>query len=84
MIVRRLACHAAPSDTAVFYEELRVALATARTVLSLAQQVSVSLTSAWKAAAWSPAAREDCRRRQRDIQALPVNRSRLHDCIENT
>lgn len=59
MIVRRLACHAAPSDTAVFYEELRVALATARTVLSLAQQVSVSLTSAWKAAAWSPAARED-------------------------
>ena len=37
VIVRRLACHAAPSDTAVFDEELRVTLATARTVPSLAQ-----------------------------------------------
>jgi hypothetical protein len=36
--VRRLACHAAPSDTAVFDEELQVTLATtARTVPSLAQ-----------------------------------------------
>lgn len=32
MIVRRLSCHAAPSDTAVFYKELRVTLATARTL----------------------------------------------------
>jgi hypothetical protein len=37
VIVQRLACHAAPSDTAVFDEELRVTLATARTVPSLAQ-----------------------------------------------
>ena len=32
MIVRRLSCHAASSDTAVFYKELRVTLATARTL----------------------------------------------------
>ena len=37
VIVRRLSRHAAPSDTAVFDEELRVTLATARTVPSLAQ-----------------------------------------------
>ena len=32
MVVRRLSCHAARSDTAVFYKELRVTLATARTL----------------------------------------------------
>jgi hypothetical protein len=30
--VRRLSCHAAPSDTAVFYKELRVTPATAHTL----------------------------------------------------
>ena len=38
VIVRRLACHAAPSYIAVFCEELRVTLAMARTVPSLAQK----------------------------------------------
>jgi hypothetical protein len=44
VIVRRLACHAAPSDTAVFDEELRVTLATAppRSV-PRTKEVSVSL-----------------------------------------
>ena len=42
--MRRLACHAAPSETAVFDEEHRVTLATARTVPSpRTKQVSVSL-----------------------------------------
>jgi hypothetical protein len=41
------------------------------------KQISVSLNPAWKAAAWSPAAREDFRRRQSDIRARPLKRSRL-------
>ena len=70
VIVRRLSCHAAPSDTAVFYKELRVTLRPARSV-PRRKHLSVSLNSAWRAAAWSPAAREDSKTGDARFEPVP-------------
>ncbi len=84
VIVRRLSCHAAPSDTAVFYKELRVTLATARTLRSSQKTLKRLFEPQHGGRQLGRRQRvkifEDGRR---DIRARPVNRSRLHSCIED-